>query len=297
MSRHQAEGGFTQRRGERRKVCSLHLKPFEFVLESGLKISHRSKFAVRTSPYSRRPLRLCERFVLFLFMSFCAFSWQFNSVASAKEPEPKKGTGLSRFEAEISAFEAHDRKNAPPADPILFVGSSTIRLWPTKKAFPDLPIINRGFGGSTIADVNRFAERIVFKYKPRLIVFYAGDNDLAGGKRSPDRVFGDFKTFVNSVHDRLPETSIVFLAIKPSPRRWEVRPQAEDVNSRVQALAREDALLIYVETAGTILGKDGRPRKDVFRDDELHLNEKGYAAWKGLLVNVLDQQRNSNKAK
>src|SRR6476619_4722811 len=113
--------------------------------------------------------------------------------ASAKESKP---TGPARFESEIAAFEKWDHQNAVPRDCILFVGSSTIRLWQTADAFPDLPVINRGFGGSTVADVNYFADRIVFKYKPRTIVFYAGDNDIAGG-RSPERVFGDFEKFAD----------------------------------------------------------------------------------------------------
>jgi lysophospholipase L1-like esterase len=230
---------------------------------------------------------------ILLFVSFCALSWQLSSVAIAKEPAAKKETGPARFETEIAAFEAYDRKNAAPANPILFVGSSTIRLWQTHEAFPELPIINRGFGGSTIADVNHFADRIVFKYKPRLIVFYAGDNDLAAG-RTPDRVVNDFKTFVKSVRARLPETSIIFLAIKPSPKRWKLRPLAEDVNARIKDLTRDDDLLTYVETAPTILGDDGQPRKDVFRDDELHLNEKGYLRWNDVLRSEL-KKRLSNR--
>src|SRR5215212_8651845 len=122
------------------------------------------------------PLR--ETLCLILFLLFCAFSWPKNSVALAKEPTAshaaKKPTGAARFETEIAAFEKWDHQNAVPQNGILFVGSSTIRLWQTADAFPTLPVINRGFGGSTIPDVLHFAERVVFKYKPRTIVFYAG---------------------------------------------------------------------------------------------------------------------------
>src|SRR6476659_10198552 len=106
----------------------------------------------------------------FLFVFFCAFSWLTLSSVLAKEataPTAKKPTGPARFESEIAAFEKWDHQNAVPRDCVLFVGSSTIRLWQTADAFPDLPVINRGFGGSTVADVNYFADRIVFKYKPR----------------------------------------------------------------------------------------------------------------------------------
>jgi lysophospholipase L1-like esterase len=233
---------------------------------------------------------------LLFFVSFCAFSWLPLSVASAKDPAPKRQTGAARFESEIAAFEAYDRKNAAPANPILFVGSSTIRLWQTHEAFPDLLILNRGFGGSTIADVNHFAERIVFKYKPRLIVFYAGDNDVAAG-RTPERVFGDFKTFVKSVRERLPDTPIIFLAIKPSPARWKLRTEGEEVNARIEELAREDPRLTYVETASTILGDDAQPRKEVFLKDGLHLNERGYVAWNTLLEEILKRPREANGLK
>src|SRR6185312_17179356 len=145
--------------------------------------------------------------------------------AAAKKPE-----GPARFESEIAAFEAYDHKDAPPRDPILFVGSSTIRLWQTADAFPGLPVLNRGFGGSTTDDVNHFADRIVFKYKPSVIVFYCGDNDLAGG-RTPDRVFSDIQKFVSGVHERLPNTPIIYLAIKPSIARLKLWPQMQEVNS------------------------------------------------------------------
>src|SRR5215212_771989 len=119
---------------------------------------------------------------LILFVLFCAVSWP-REFALSKEPVA--AVAPARFEAEIAAFESWDHQNAVPRDAILFVGSSTIRLWQTADGFPDLPVINRGFGGSTIPDVSRFAERIVFKYKPRTIVFYAGDNDIAAS-RAPE---------------------------------------------------------------------------------------------------------------
>ncbi len=197
-----------------------------------------------------------------------------------------KAPAPARFESEIAAFEAYDHKNAAPSNPILFVGSSTIRLWQTHDAFPDPPIINRGFGGSTIDNVNHYANRIVFKYKPRVIVFYAGDNDIAAG-RTPDRVFSDFQTFAKSVHDRLQGTLIIYLAIKPSIARWELWPKMQAVNIRVKDLGRDNDLLTYVDTAPPLLGDDGQPQKALFRDDGLHMSPKGYAAWNKLLAPIL----------
>jgi lysophospholipase L1-like esterase len=204
--------------------------------------------------------------------------------ACAEPPAPEvKPAAAPRFENEIAAFEVYDHKNAPPRDPILFVGSSTIRLWQTADAFPDLPVINRGFGGSTIDDVNHFANRIVFKYKPRLIIFYAGDNDLAAG-RTPDRVFSDFQTFLAGVHDHIPNTPVIYLAIKPSIARSKIWPQMQEVNGRVKELTQQNKQLTYIDTALPLLGADGKPQSELFRDDGLHMNDKGYARWNEILA-------------
>lgn len=206
--------------------------------------------------------------------------------AGAQEAAAPSLEKPNRFEAEIARFEEWDRKNTWPPNAILFVGSSTVRLWQTAEAFPDLPVINRGFGGSTIADVNHFAERIVFKYKPRTIVFYSGDNDIAT-RRSPDRVFADFRDFSESVAQRLPETRLVYLAIKPSILRWEMWPNMQKVNDRVKDYARTHAQMIYLDTAPTLLGPNGQPQSAFFRKDGLHMSDKGYAAWNELLRPVL----------
>jgi lysophospholipase L1-like esterase len=230
---------------------------------------------------------LCKSSKLILFVLFCAFSWPTQFALLADEATAvaakAKPTGPARFESEIAAFEKWDHQNAVPRDCILFVGSSTIRLWQTADAFPDLPVINRGFGGSTVADVNYFADRIVFKYKPRTIVFYSGDNDIAGG-RTPDRVFDDFQTFAASVRERLPDTGLIYLAIKPSIARWKLWPKMQTVNARVKELANTNKQITYVDTSPPLLGGDGQPIKELFRDDGLHMSLKGYATWNGLLA-------------
>lgn len=228
----------------------------------------------------------CDVVRRFVFVLFCASSWQFAFVAHADEKPAAKKADAPRFEAEISAFEAYDHKNAWPHDPILFVGSSTIRLWQSADAFPDLPIINRGFGGSTVDDVNHYADEIVFKYKPRIIVFYAGDNDIAGG-RSADRVFDDFEKLATSVHERLPETPLIYLAIKPSIARWKLWPQMQVVNNRVKELAHSNKQIVFIDTAPPLLGADGLPEKSFFRDDGLHMSDAGYAAWNKLIAPVM----------
>ncbi|MCI0491537.1 MAG: GDSL-type esterase/lipase family protein [Planctomycetes bacterium] len=206
-------------------------------------------------------------------------------VAHAQDAEPAD-PDPARFDGEIRVFEAWDRQNSWPRDAVLFVGSSTIRMWPTADGFPGLPVINRGFGGSHTSDVNHFTERIVLKYRPRVIVFYAGDNDISDGK-SPRQVFEDFRSFVSLVYERLPETQIIYLPIKPSLARWSMWPKMREANALVAALANDNDQIEYVDTATPMLGADGQPRKGLFIDDGLHMNETGYQGWVKILAPVV----------
>lgn len=198
------------------------------------------------------------------------------------DPDP------NRFAEEIKAFGEWDSKNAAPAEPVLFVGSSSIRMWRTHDCFPDLPVLNRGFGGSHISDVLHFADRLVLPYKPRVIVFYAGDNDIAAGK-SAQRVFEDYHKFVGIVHARLPETRIIFLAIKPSESRWSLWPEAKKANELMQHVCGPDGEVLYADLARPLLGSDGKPRSELFLGDKLHLNAAGYKVWTEALTPVLQQ--------
>ena len=200
------------------------------------------------------------------------------SVAIAAEPPDD----FSRWEKAIAAFEKQDQEKPPPKNGVLFVGSSSIRLWDLKKSFPDLAAINRGFGGSQIADAVHFAPQLILKHAPRLVVFYAGDNDIAVGK-SPERVCADFQRLVQVIHKELPKTRIVFLAIKPSPARWKLVDVQQKANGQVKEFCRKDARLAYLDVAKPLLGDDGKPRRELFAKDGLHLNAKGYEIWSALL--------------
>lgn len=194
--------------------------------------------------------------------------------------------GFSRWERSIAAFEQRDKQNPPPENAVLFAGSSSIYFWDLKKAFPDLDTINRGFGGSQIADTTHFAARIILKNRPRMIVFYAGDNDIAAG-RTPEQVHADFRGFVATVHKELPKTRIVFLGIKPSPARWKLVGEQKKANALVEAYCKMDERLRYIDTFGPMLGGDGMPRQELFRIDKLHLSELGYQLWNSLLEPIL----------
>jgi lysophospholipase L1-like esterase len=191
------------------------------------------------------------------------------------------------FASEIAAFEAADKKNPPPSGGILFLGSSSIRFWTTlAQDFPGLPVINRGFGGSQIADSVRYADRIVLPYAPRMIVFYAGSNDLNAGK-SPAQVLKDFQTFVDKVHTALPDTRIVYISINPSVARWSQEEKVLEANRLIQRFTRSASSrtlkLSFLDSHQRLLGADGQPQPDILRADGLHLNAKGYQEWTAIL--------------
>ncbi|SRR5260221_6195091 len=189
----------------------------------------------------------------------------------------------AKWEAEIGAFEASDRTNPPPKGCIVFVGSSSIRLWSSLNSdFPGLPVINRGFGGSELADSVHFAERIVLRYEPREVVVYAGGNDLANGKE-PEIAFGDFVALFTIIHERSPGTRVVFIATAPNPSRWALVEKMKQFNSLTQHYCEEHSVT-FVDVFSLMLGANGLPLPDIYRDDRLHMNPKGYAIWKQALT-------------
>ena len=187
------------------------------------------------------------------------------------------------FENEIKAFEQSDAQSPPPKNAVLFVGSSSIRLWKTlEQDFPGLKVINRGFGGSQVEHSVRYAHRIVLPYRPRLIVFYAGDNDLAAGK-SPNRVLEDFKEFVAKVHAAFPETRILYVSIRPSVARWHLHGRQWLANKMVREFCDTDPTSDYVDVVPALLDESGKPRADYLVADKLHLNPEGYRAWTAMI--------------
>lgn len=195
-----------------------------------------------------------------------------------------------RWEKTIEAFEQKDQSNPSPKGGVLFVGSSSIRLWKVGECFPGRPVINRGFGGSHIADSLYYAERIVLPYRPATIIFYAGENDIAGGK-SPEQVAGDFAAFVEKVRKALPKTRIVFIGLKPSPLRWDKIEQFRDTNGRIRKYIGGQKNMVFVDVEKVILGEDGQPRGDLFVADRLHLSAKGYELWTELLRGEVGRER------
>jgi hypothetical protein len=191
------------------------------------------------------------------------------------------------WQSAIREFEAQDAKNPPPKGGIVFVGSSTIRLWNLAESFPGAPAINRGFGGSQICHSTHFAETLVVKLQPRLIVLYAGDNDIKAGKTA-EQVHRDFRQFVAVIRKSLPKTPIVFISIKPSVNRWHLRETMQAANRLIEADCKKDTTLRFLDVWPAMLGEDGQPRVDLLRDDGLHLNAAGYKLWSERLAPLLE---------
>lgn len=213
--------------------------------------------------------------VSLLFVSACSHpgpAAQERPLQSATQPAQSS----TRWEPQIAAFEAMDRTAPPAKGGILFIGSSTIRLWKTlEQDFPKHRVINRGFGGSQIVDSTCFAERIVFPYEPSMIILRAGGNDIHA-RKSPQQVFADYRAFVAKVHKQLPRAQIVYISTNGTPSRWAEREDTQTLNRLIRDYARWKSYLKYIETWDMVLGPDGQPRPELFAPDKLHFNAEGY---------------------
>jgi lysophospholipase L1-like esterase len=189
-------------------------------------------------------------------------------------------TGPARWEKEVAAYEKADRENPPRKGGILFIGSSSIRLWKTlAEDFPGCNVLNRGFGGSQISDSVAFIPRLVLPYEPRQIIMYAGGNDLNAGE-SPETIAADFRAFATKVHAALPRTKIGYIASAPNFKRWAQIENVKALNALIQAFCEEHKeYLTFIDTFPLMLGPDGKPLPDIFVKDGLHMNPKGYAIW------------------
>jgi len=192
------------------------------------------------------------------------------STAFAQQPD--------RWERFVAAFDEADLASPPLKHQIVFVGSSTIHRWDVASYFPDLKIINRGIDGTELSDAVKYIDRLVLRYEPRLVVVYAGDNDIGAGKLS-EQVSVDFERFVRAVHTRLPETRILYIGIKPSPLRWLQIDRMRLANQVIKTICERDDRVAFLDFDNLMLGWDEKPRKDLYVEDGLHLSPKGYHLW------------------
>ena len=193
-------------------------------------------------------------------------------------PSGGQAVAFVEWQSEMAAFVAVDRLQAPPVGAVLFVGSSSIRLWHTLAAdFPERPTINRGFGGSEIADSLYFAEQLIAPYRPAALVMYAGGNDLAAGK-PPARLADDFGAFVTQARRWAGAVPFAYLSIKPNLSRRAQLPRIRRANALIRECAdRREVDFLDIHTP--MLGRDGEADPRWFDTDGLHLNPSGYALW------------------
>lgn len=188
-------------------------------------------------------------------------------------------SGQNHFENEIKAFEKSDSLSMPAPKQILLVGSSSFRLWTTyKEDLNGYSVINRGFGGSSMSDANEYFERIVSKYQPKYILVYEGDNDLASGK-SPETVLEDFKIFIEKVKKQIPKATVAYISIRPSIARQNIVDQQRKTNQLIEDYCKSAKKLHFIDVQKHYYLPDGKLMQDVFVEDKLHLNQKGYQIW------------------
>ena len=208
------------------------------------------------------------------------------NVLSAQQPSAAQPGSTQqnpdRWEKYVAAYEAADQSAPPPKGEIVFVGSSSIRRWDTAASFPDLKIINRGIDGTELSDAVRYVDRLVVPYQPRLVVVYAGDNDISAGRTS-EQVVVEAERFVSRVRAKLPDARIVFIGVKPSILRWTQVDRMRLVNVMLKAFCERDDRVAYVDVDGAMLGWDEKPRRELFVEDGLHMTPEGYRIWTTLL--------------
>lgn len=185
-----------------------------------------------------------------------------------------------RFQDEINSYKQADKTNPPPDRCYLFIGSSSMRMWKSlQEDFKDYPVINRGFGGSHFSDAIYYFDDLVLAYNPEKIVIYEGDNDIAGNK-STSKIMKDLKQLLKMIRDNLDQPDIAIISAKPSPRRWDLKDKYENLNTKFKKLASKDQDLTYIDVYTSMLNENGLPEPELFLEDSLHMNEKGYRIWK-----------------
>lgn len=212
----------------------------------------------------------------------------FAAAQTAAADEPRSYADPTRYEGAIQSFEAAEQESPSPEGAVVCIGSSSMGGWHRRLAadLTPLTVIPRGFGGSNMYDGLHYADRAVLVHQPRAVLLYEGDNDAAQGIE-PERIRATFDAFAARLHGRLPALRIYVLSIKPSISRWHLWPQMSAANQLLEAACAADERLTYIDVATPMLGEDGTPRPDIFKADNLHMNDVGYDIWRDATRPVL----------
>jgi len=202
----------------------------------------------------------------------------FSNIVIAQEKQPP-------FWNDIQRFKQRDSVSAPPKNAILFIGSSSFTMWQkVQNDFPSYTIINRGFGGSTLLDQLRYLNDIVYPYKPKQVVIYCGENDLAASDTvSGEEVARRFTTLFELIRKKFPKAKITYVSMKPSPSRHLLLGKMITGNELIKKFLASKKRTSYVDVYREMIDDEGKPRTDIFLKDNLHMNESGYAIWKRLI--------------
>ena len=242
----------------------------------------------RPAPRPARPRNLAFLAMLAalaLLLAACATTAP--APAAWQAPPGLDPVSTSHWETDMARFAAEDARNPPPGQPVVFAGSSSFRMWESlARDFPDVPVLNRGFGGSQVRDLIWHAEAVAIRYRPRTVLLYAGENDIDDG-RSPGQVLADTQVLVSRLRAALPRASIAWVSIKPSPLRSDQMPAQREANALVEAWLRTVPGTAYIDVATPMLDASGQPRGELFVDDRLHMNAAGYAIWREALAPAL----------
>lgn len=218
--------------------------------------------------------------VFVLFFASCSTTYQ-TKYAATKAP----------WESDIAQLEAIDQANSYPDSSILFIGSSSIRLWETLGTdLAPYPTIRRGYGGASYSDIIHFTERLVYPHKMRALVIFVA-NDILGSEtdKQPSEVLGLFKEVVSIVRKKFPTTPIYSIAVTPTPRRWKVWTETQKANKLIKKYCEASSNLYFIDTERDFLTDSNQPKPELFRDDNLHLNDDGYKLWSKIIKSEIDR--------
>jgi lysophospholipase L1-like esterase len=212
---------------------------------------------------------------------FFIAAWScFNTALAQTEP----------FYSDIQSFKKQDSAHFPVKNAILFVGSSSFTKWTdVQNYFPQYTIINRGFGGSSLPDVIHFANDIIIPYQPKQIIIYCGENDLAGADKIVNGkvVLSRFTQLFTLIRKQLPKVAIAFVSMKPSPSRQHLLPKMTEGNSLIKKYLAKQKNTAYIDVYHKMFKPDGTIMNDIFSEDKLHMNAKGYAIWQKVITPFL----------
>lgn len=201
----------------------------------------------------------------------------------------------TKWEKDIAAFEALDRSEKYPENAVLFMGSSSIRLWSTlQEQMKPYSVIQRGFGGSNMADLSMYTKRIVYPHQfQAVVIFVANEITVSPNDRNARETGALYKEVVHSIREKYQKQPIFLIEVTPSRKRWEKWDQIKETNSELKRICTKEKNMYFIETANFYLNEKGLPREELFRDDKLHLNDAGYKIWGDIIKKKLDSLLNN----